>query len=179
MGQLADSGFDTWGLEPSASFRDRAIQRGIAADRLRLGAIEDAEYETASFDLVSFGAVLEHLHNPADAIARALGWLSPNGLLLAGVPSARWLIGRLLNLSYRVRGMDYVTNLSPMHDPYHLYEFTLQSFERHGERAGYQVAHSECLPCETFLPGVLAPLAQRVMEATGTGMQLQVWLRRQ
>jgi hypothetical protein len=59
-------------------------------------------------------------------------WLAPNGQIYAEVPSARWLIGRMLNLAYRVRGIDYVTNLSPMHSPYHLYEFELKSFQRHG-----------------------------------------------
>jgi SAM-dependent methyltransferase len=177
MGQLVAHGFDTWGLEPSAAFRDRAIERGTPADRLSLGAVEDAEYDLESFDLVSFAAVLEHLHDPAAAIERALPWLTPGGLMFAEVPSARWLIGRLLNLSYRVRGMDYVTNLSPMHDPYHLYEFTLEAFQRHGERVGYEIAASLIMPCETFLPRPLEPVAQRIMAATDTGMQLQVWLR--
>jgi SAM-dependent methyltransferase len=178
MNRLSAAGFDTWGLEPSASFRDRAIERGTPANRILLAAVEDVDYERGSFDLISFGAVLEHLQDPSEAIARALGWLATDGLLFAEVPSARWLMGRLLNLSYRTRGLDYVTNLSPMYDPYHLYEFTLEAFKRHGDRVGYQVAYSRVLPCETFLPRLLEPFAQRVMAATETGMQLEVWLRR-
>ena len=69
--------------------------------------------------------MLEHLQDPAAALTRALGWLAPSGLIHVEVPSAKWLLGRLLNLATRGLGMDYVTNLSPMHPPYHLYEFTL------------------------------------------------------
>jgi SAM-dependent methyltransferase len=177
MAALSREGFDTWGFEPSAAFRDRAIQHGVSDDRLQLAAVENADYEPGAFDLVSFGAVLEHVYDPASALKRALGWLAPSGLIFVEVPSARWLIGRLLNIAYRAQGLDYVTNLSPMHPPYHLYEFTLESFVRHGRRAGYEVTEHQFLPCETFLPSVLTPIAQRIMAATDSGMQLQVWLR--
>jgi len=87
------------------------------------------------------------------------------------------LVARLLNLAYRVRGLDYVTNLSPMHPPYHLYEFTLESFVQHGRRTSYSVVDHRFYVCETFLPRVVDRLANRVMTATNTGMQLEVWLR--
>lgn len=177
MGYLSRRGYDAWGLEVSPQFRDAAIDRGIDPNRLALSSVEEAEYAPQSFDLVSFGAVLEHLHNPAAAIERALRWIDSAGLIFIEVPSARWLIGRLLNLTYRVRGLDYVTNLSPMHEPYHLYEFTEEAFSRHGARVGYEIAHSDLLACETFLPVRLERVAQRIMDATDTGMQLQIWLR--
>ena len=176
MTVLERNGFDCYGLEPSQSFRDRAISRGVRAGRLQLAAIEDAEYGPDAFDLVTFGAVLEHLRDPASAIARALFWLAPGGLIHAEVPSSRWLLARLLNAAYRAQGLDYVTNLSPMHPPYHLYEFALGSFQRHGDRTGYEVVAHRLFACETFLPRPFGSLATRVMEATGTGMQLEVWL---
>ncbi len=178
MSALERHGFDTYGLEPSRSFHQRALSRGIHTDRLQLAAIEEADYEQDMFDLVSFGAVLEHLRDPAVALGRALGWLAPGGLIQAEVPSARWLLARLLNAAYRAQGLDYVTNLSPMHPPYHLYEFALASFQRHGDRTGYKVIAHQSFVCETFLPQPLRTLATRVMRETGTGMQLQVWLAR-
>ncbi len=178
MRALEHHGFDAYGLEPSQTFHKRATASGIEADRLQLATVEDAEYEQGTFDFVTFGAVLEHLQDPAWAVKRALTWLAPYGLLHVEVPSSRWLIARALNVAYRIQGMDYVTNLSPMHPPYHLYEFSLASFRRHGERAGYRLVAHQTLPCETFLPKTLESLATRVMNATGTGMQLQVWLAR-
>jgi hypothetical protein len=63
-----------------------------------------------------------------------------------------------------------------MRPPYHLYEFQLASFERHGARAGYRVAAHSVFPADTFLPKRAAAIATRVMDKTQTGMQLQVWL---
>ena len=173
MDVLARHGFDAHGLEPSRSFYDRAISRGIPADHLRLATVEDVDYERETFDLVTFGAVLEHLQDPAVAIERALGWLSPGGLIHAEVPSARWLMARLLNLVYRLQGLDCVTNLSPMHPPYHLYEFTPASFRRHGERVGYELVEYQLFVCQTFLPRPLDAVAtsrhgrQRDRDAVG------------
>ena len=177
MDALQDGGFDAYGLEPSASFRDEAMKRGIEKERLQLATIEDASYDRGTFDLISFSAVLEHFQAPGSALERAMEWLAEEGLIFVEVPSARWLLGGLLNTAYRVQGLDYVTNLSPMHPPYHLYEFTLESFIKHGERVGYAVAEYHFLPCETFLPRPLEKVAQRLMAATDTGMQLQLWLR--
>jgi SAM-dependent methyltransferase len=178
MNGLGTRGFDTSGLEPSASFHERAIASGIAPGRLQLAAVEDAEYEPNSFDFILFSAVLEHLLEPGAAIERALGWLAPGGLVYAEVPSARWLLARGLNLIYRAQGSDYVTHLSPMHPPFHFYEFTVESFHRHGARARYGVVDQRVFPGETFMPWPLARLATQVMDATGSGMVLEVWLRR-
>jgi SAM-dependent methyltransferase len=174
---LTDAGFDTNGIEPSPQFRNRAIDNGLPANQIQLAELEEAEYPSASFDFVTFGAVLEHLHDPAAAIERALDWLAPRGLIHVEVPSARWLIGRLINLSYRIRGLDFVSNLSPMHPPYHLYEFTLESFERHGQRAGYRTVAHRFFACETLLARPASRVATWIMERTDTGMQLQVWLQ--
>ena len=178
MSALERYGFDAFGLEPSAAFRERAVANGIDPDRLRLGSVEDTEYEAGSFDFVTFGAVLEHLQNPATALTRAVRWLTSGGLIHAEVPSANWLLARLLNIANRARGLNYVTNLSPMHPPYHLYEFTLDSFVQHGRRTtSYRVVGHRFYVCKTFLPVPADRLANRVMTATDTGMELEVWLR--
>ena len=71
-----------------------------------------------------------------------------------------------------------MTNLSPMHPPYHLYEFTALAFRRHAVRAGYVVVADEILSSSpTYLPTPFDAIATRLMNATGTNMQLQVWLR--
>jgi SAM-dependent methyltransferase len=177
MQELQRRGFEVFGLEPSPAFRDRAIAEGADSGRLQLATIEDADYEPARFDLLAFSAVLEHLQDPAVALERSLRWLKPGGLVYVEVPSARWLIARMLNLYYRALSLGYVTNLSPMHPPYHLYEFTPDAFVGHGRRAGYDLVESRFWVCRTFLPSFAAPIATRIMSATGTGMDLEVWLR--
>jgi SAM-dependent methyltransferase len=179
MRALDAAGFDAHGIEPSAAFRQAAIDHGaISPDRLQLGAIETVDYQPGSFEFVTFGAVLEHVADPAGAIDCAMRWLTRGGLIHAEVPSARWLTARLVNVAYRLQGLDYVTNLSPMHPPYHLYEFTERSFEAHAARSGYSIAFTRLMTGrESYLPGPDAAW-RWLQDRTGTGMQLEVWLSR-
>jgi 2-polyprenyl-3-methyl-5-hydroxy-6-metoxy-1,4-benzoquinol methylase len=171
MRSLSHAGFDTWGIEPSEPFYERAVQN-VDAARLKLATIEEAEFPPASFDFITFGAVLEHLQEPRAAIDKAMKWLKPGGIIHAEVPNARWLIARLVNLYYRLIGTRYVTNLSPMHPPFHLYEFTPRSFKRY-RVVKHRVDVCTVVHC-TRLP---RPLMWLLMKATGTGMQLTVYLR--
>jgi SAM-dependent methyltransferase len=178
MKTLARRGLDAYGIEPSEEFARAAIERGgIPSDRLQCASVEGAEFPGKTFDFVTFGAVLEHVHDPGGAIERALGWCAPGGLVHLEVPSSRWLMNRLFNFAYRVRGLDYCANISPMHVPYHLYEFGLESFRRHGQRAGYHIVEARQYVGDTYLPSPASRIASRVMAATGTGMQLELWLR--
>ena len=179
MRALAVAGFDTFGIEPSASFRQLALKGGIDSKRLSLAGVESASFDAESFDFITFGAVLEHLPSPSQSLVQTLKWLKPGGIIQAEVPSSKWLISRLANFYFRVRGTNYVTNLSPMHSPFHLFEFGLRSFELHGRRFGYQVALHRYSVCEIpYLPWFMHPLLRWYMERTNSGMQLTVYLRK-
>jgi SAM-dependent methyltransferase len=171
--------YDAFGIEPSPSFHQHAIQKlGIDSERLQLVSIEDADFPREHFEFITFGAVLEHLFDPSDALARALVWLKPNGVIHAEVPSSKWLTARLVNWYYRLRGSDFVGNLSPMHPPFHNFEFNIKSFQLNGQELGYRVEESRIFICKTYLPTLIEPIARQVMKYTGTGMQLSVWLRK-
>lgn len=177
MKLLTRNGWDAHGIEPSGPFIEYATRRnGIPPDRIKPGTVEAAQYPPGSFNLITFGAVLEHLYSPAAAIERALGWLRPGGILHIEVPSSRYAVAKILNAYFRLRGVNYVTHLSPMHPPYHLFEFSHRSFERHGEAAGYHVVKHE------YVPGIMPNRLHRAltpwMRRNGSGMQLTVWLRR-
>ena len=180
MVALDRAGFEVSGIEPSPSFRRWAIDRmGIPDGRLQLGSIERADFPLNSFDFINFAAVLEHLTDPAAALQKTVGWLKPGGLMYVEVPSAAFLLSRLVRLFYRLTGAGgYVINTSPLHVPYHLYEFGLESFVRHGARAGYAVAFHEHYPCAGYMPRWLIGPSNAVMRWTDTGMQLAVWLRK-
>lgn len=177
---LALAGFEVEGFEPSISFREKAIEKmGIRADKLKLGLIEEMEFPTGSFDFITFGAVLEHLYDPSEAIAKALKWLKEDGVIQVEVPSSDWLISKLVNIFYKITGTNFVTNISPMHEPYHLYEFTLQSFIENGKVNNYKVASFDYTICSlVHIPRILHPLFRWYMHKTNTGMQLTVWLKR-
>jgi 2-polyprenyl-3-methyl-5-hydroxy-6-metoxy-1,4-benzoquinol methylase len=176
---LSKAGFDAYGFEPSKQFHERAISKmGINPDKLKLGMIEEVEYPENHFDFISFGAVLEHLYDPSDSILKTLKWLKPNGIIHIEVPSSDWLIGKIINFFYKLKLTDYVGNLSPMHEPFHLYEFGLKSFEKHARQHGYELAFHEYYVSQTFMPKIADYILKPYMRWTNTGMLLCVWLRK-
>ncbi len=181
MRSLIHGGFDAWGVEPSEPFRAFAIDKnGLDPDRVQLAKMEEAEFAPGQFDFITFGAVLEHLLDPSVALERALGWLKPSGLLHAEVPSSNWLPARLANAYYRLMGTTFVTHLSPMHVPFHLFEFTPASFIANGRRLGYTLAeHRFDAVGFTNVPKPLYRPLRSIMARTGTGMQLIAYLRKQ
>jgi predicted SAM-dependent methyltransferase len=123
--------------------------------------------------------VLEHLYDPSAAIEKALRWLKHGGLIHIEVPSSKWLVNRIANTLYKLQGLDYVANISPMHNPYHIYEFGLESFKKNAALHHYKLVHHSYEVCETYLPKFLNALAVPYMRSTDTGMQLEVWLRKE
>lgn len=177
---LKREGFDAYGLEPSKPFYERAIEKmKIPEEQLKLCSIEEAEYDKNFFDFISFGAVLEHLYFPSEAIKQTLKWLKPGGLIHIEVPSSNWLINKILNNYYRIKGMDYVANISPMHPPFHLSEFSYKSFAESAKENNFTIEDHCYYVCKTFMPKFLDPFLKSYMKKTRTGMQLCIWLRKE
>ncbi len=176
---LKNAEFDAHGLEPSKPFRERAISvMNISPNKLKLGMLEEVEYPSNEFDFITFGAVLEHLYDPSESILKAFRWLKPNGVLHMEVPSSDYLIAKIINIYYRLLGTNYVTNISPMHEPFHLYEFSLKSFLEHSKQNNYKIASYRYYVCPIyFLPKVTHPALKWYMTKTNTGMQLSIWLK--
>jgi 2-polyprenyl-3-methyl-5-hydroxy-6-metoxy-1,4-benzoquinol methylase len=176
---LGEAGFDAFGFEPSVPFYERAISKmHVNSDRLKLGMIEDVDYPENTFDFITFGAVFEHLYHPAACLEKALTWLAPGGLIHIEVPSSKHLIAKIIDTYFRIRGTNYVTHLSPMHSPFHLYEFGLKSFQELGRRLNYSVIKHHYDVCTIdFVPGFLHPIFRKYMQWTNSGKQLTVFLK--
>ncbi len=174
------AGFEFHGFEPIAQFRDLALKTlDLPESRIGHYGIEQADYPIESFDLVNFGAVLEHLYDPATALSRAVTWLRPGGRIVLEVPSSNWLIARFINRFFRLRGTAYVTHCSPMHRPFHLYEFGAKSFAANGMRNGYKIENMLIEPgVDPNMPPRMQSLLRPVMAATGTGMMLHAVLQK-
>lgn len=179
MKVLESIGFETYGIEPSQTFYNKAISKlGILENRLKMESIEDASYPADEFDFISFGVVLEHIYKPSQALNKALNWLKPGGLIHIEVPSSNWLTNKIINFLYRIRGLDYTGHLSPMHEPFHLHEFSLESFKKNATINGYEIVFHEHYVCNTYLPKFLNSILKPLMKWTNTGMQLCVWLKK-
>lgn len=180
MKSLETKGFKTYGLEPSKPFYDRAIERmNIPRDRLMLSSVEDAEYEENTFDFINFGAVFEHLYEPSYCLSKALKWLKKDGIIQIEVPSSKWLMPKFMNFYFKLVGTNYVTNLSPMHSPFHLYEFDIKSFEELSKKLNFSIVKQRVEVCSIYhVPKVLHPILKWFMKKTNRGMQLTVYLRK-
>jgi 2-polyprenyl-3-methyl-5-hydroxy-6-metoxy-1,4-benzoquinol methylase len=180
MLSLEHSGFNTFGLEPSIPFYERALSKmNIDSKKLNLGAIEDLNYEKNSFDFITFGAVFEHLYEPSKGLEKALEWLKPNGIIHIEVPSSKWLIPSFMNLYFKIVGTNYVTNLSPMHTPFHLHEFDTKSFQELAKRLDFSIVKRKYDVCSIYyIPKFLHPILKWYMKKTDKGMQLTVYLKK-
>ena len=105
-------------------------------------------------------------------------WLKKGGLMHIEVPSSNWFVSKLGNTYHKVFNPGFASNLSPMHPPYHLYEFSHKSFQIHGSMNNYEVAKHSYHVCQTYLPKILDPIVIPYMKATDSGMQLVIWLRK-
>lgn len=181
MLSMQNQGFEVYGLEPSIPFYERAITKmAIEKEKLKLGAIEDLEYEQEYFDFITFGAVFEHLYEPSKCLEKAFRWLKPNGVIHIEVPSSKWLLPRFMNFYFKLIGTNYVTNLSPMHTPFHLHEFDLKSFNKLSNKLKFKVDNYHYDVCSIYyFPKIFHGLLRRYMKATNEGMQLTVYLRKQ
>ncbi len=176
---LTKAGFDTYGIEPSKNFYNAAIERmKIDPDRLKVSSIEAAEFPDNYFEFITFGAVLEHFYNPSESINKAMRWLKKDGIIQIEVPSSDWMINKILNAFYKIQGLDYVANISPMHEPFHLYEFSLKSFQDNAALNGYDIIHHEYYVAKTYMPRIIDWIIVPIMRMMSTGMQLCVWLRK-
>jgi 2-polyprenyl-3-methyl-5-hydroxy-6-metoxy-1,4-benzoquinol methylase len=180
MKSLEAGGFETYGFEPSEPFHQRAIEKmNIKPESLKLGAIEEVDYEKDSFDFITFGAVFEHLYEPSQCLEKALGWLKKDGIIQIEVPSSKWLMPKFMNAYLRLAGTNYVTNLSPMHSPFHLYEFDIKSFEELSKKLNYSIVKSRFDVCSIYyVPKFLHPMLKWYMKKTNKGMQLTVYLKK-
>lgn len=176
---LTHHGYDAYGIEPSNEFHQRAIQTmGVSPEKLQCTPVEKASYPDNYFDAILMTAVLEHVYHPKETLQQLLSWVKPGGIIYLQVPSSNWLMGKLMNLLYLLKGNDYVANLSPMHEPFHLYEFSKQSFKAVEPHLQFKTLDYKYFICDTYMPKILQPLFKTIMKQTDTGMEIGIWIQK-
>jgi SAM-dependent methyltransferase len=178
MRALERNGIDAYGLEPSKNFYDFAVAKGVRSDRLFNKSIEDAAFSDEQFDLIIFSAVFEHLYDPNQALVNALKWLKPGGMVYIGVPTNRIFIQLLANLFYKLKGLDYVSNISPMHAPFHLYEFDLRSFKKNSALNNYTIKHVDFWTTQDYVFRKPNSVIRKIIKLAKADMNLTIWLRK-
>ena len=110
---MRERGFDVRGVELSAPMAAEARAR-LGAERVHLGTIFDTPYEDASFDLVTFWDVVEHLPDPIAALREARLLLKPEGLLLIETQNVESRFARLMGRRWQhFKQVEHLWHFSP------------------------------------------------------------------
>jgi 2-polyprenyl-3-methyl-5-hydroxy-6-metoxy-1,4-benzoquinol methylase len=120
-------GWDVWGLEPSHWAAERAQAQGL---RVRQGTLATADFEPASFDVITLWDVIEHVPNPLGDLARVYELLKPGGLTVLHTIDIESPFARLMGHRW------------PWLMEMHLYYFSPRTLRRMLEDLGFEVLHS-------------------------------------
>jgi SAM-dependent methyltransferase len=124
--RMQERGWDVSGMDFSEYAADQTRRRfGIP---VLVGTLPHPQIGPASFDVITMGQVLEHIHNPRSVIEAAAGALRPGGMLVISVPN-------LDSWGFRFFGPDWW----PLDLPRHLIHFTPATLRRFVEASGLEV----------------------------------------
>lgn len=123
--EMAQKGWDVEGIEFSKMAADRSRKLGYGVHD---GQIETAPTPSEPFDLVVGWMVLEHMHDPVEALRKVHTWTKPDGWLALSVPN----IG---SYQFSLFGDAWF----PLQLPNHLFHFTRDSLSRVLNAGGWNV----------------------------------------
>ena len=178
-----EQGWQATGIELSPTFADFAA-RHSGAEILRT-PLDECRFPDASFDIVILSAVLEHLYNPDQTIKEISRVLRRGGALFLDVPNEGGLYFRVGNMYERLKGRDWVVNLAPTFEPYHVFGFNPKSlrallakhsFKPHG---WHIYAGTSLVPAHGGLAAYLEQQASRLITTVSRfgslGTYIETW----
>lgn len=183
------AGFRVRGVEISPQAAESS-RRDLGLD-VHSGRLEDAPFESRSFDVAYADNVLEHTTAPAAVLARLRELLRPGGHLVVIVPTYvnspyfRLLLRARRLLPQRFLGQPLLKILKSGPDgdsgaPYHLLEFDRRTVVLLVRRAGFEIVRAQAsLPMPAHLFEVAAPslrvrILRGVFRALDFGMRAGV-----
>jgi 2-polyprenyl-3-methyl-5-hydroxy-6-metoxy-1,4-benzoquinol methylase len=182
----ARRGWDAEGLDISPAFVARARELGVRAS---VSTLAERAFDDASLDAVTLIEVIEHLYDPGATTRELARVIRPGGLVFVSTPNEESIYQMLGNAYYRLRGLDWVVNLSPTWDLYHVQGFSPRSLRF------LLTAHGFIIERLMTHPGSYLPLPRRqglwgwlehagvsaafeLGRLTGRGPFLYAWARR-
>jgi SAM-dependent methyltransferase len=125
LSRMAAKGWQVRGVEFVEGAAAKARARGF---EVSVGRIEDQDLGDGTFDLIAAWMVVEHLHEPVEALRKLRGAAAPNGWLAISVPDAG-------SVGLRIFG----DNWYALGAPIHLFHYTKATIAAVLERAGWRV----------------------------------------
>ncbi|ACB33243.1 Methyltransferase type 11 [Leptothrix cholodnii SP-6] len=171
--EMRAQGWSVEGIEYSDAAAQSAREMGI---HVQTASVETARDPERTADVATAWMVLEHLHDPVQALVKIRRWLKPDGYLVGVVPDANALDRRLFGELW------YALQL-----PSHLYHYTPATLRQVLDTAGWELVQTRWQPnernllisLEWWLAGRNRPTAKKCLlwlkEARGA-RRLRRWL---
>lgn len=178
-----EAGWEATGIDPSPTFADYAERRSGA--EVKREPVERCGFPAGSFDAVILAAVLEHLYDPDATVREIARVLRPGGAFFVDVPNEAGLYFRLGNLYQRLRGRDWVVNVAPTFEPFHVFGFGPRSLRALLAKHGFEVRDWRVYGGRSMVPrrggalGALEHFAARAVTAVSNlgelGTYIETW----
>jgi SAM-dependent methyltransferase len=178
-----EAGWEVDAIDLSHSFADYAERR--SGVKVRREPIEHCGFPEGSFDAVILAAVLEHLYNPDATVREIARVLRPDGAFFVDVPNEAGLYFRLGNLYERLRGRDWVVNVAPTFEPFHVFGFNPRALRALLAKHGLAVRNWRVYGGRAMVPrrggalGTLEHFAARAVTAVSRlgelGTYIETW----
>lgn len=167
-------GWTAIGLEPATEFARFARQ--YSGSEIVEAKLEDRPFERESLDVVTLGAVLEHVFNPVELLTEINRVLRPGGMLWLDVPNEAGAFYRLGNAYQRLRGRDWVVNLSPTFPPYHVFGFTPRALRALADRTRFDLIKFKTYATTPVIETLESPVPQRYRRVLGWVLSLSAMI---
>ncbi len=155
LNELADLGWETWGVEIDPKATARAAHCG---HRVWTGSLEDCDVPESSVDVVRMVHVLEHVPSPTETLTAIRRVLRPGGRLIIEVPN----IAHVLSAAFR-------DNSWSVDLPRHFYHFSPETLRKVVQFVGLQVQHVETVGNPRYL---VQSIRLALMDRAGFGSKL-------
>jgi len=129
----AKGNWDLWGVEPSPSLSE--IARKYFNLNVKTAYLEEAGFQSNSFDVISMIDVFEHITNPATILKEINRILKPGGILFIKVPNGLFnlLKFRLAKFAGRLKNYDIFDSYE------HVVHYSENSLEKMLAKYGFSV----------------------------------------
>ncbi|MDX6270507.1 MAG: hypothetical protein QOD28_1730 [Acidobacteriota bacterium] len=181
-----ERGWQAEGCDVSAEF----VRYACEVNRVNAHAatLEQMRYPDNSFDAVTLVEVIEHLYEPAETMRELSRVVRAGGLVYLSTPNEESVYQSLGNLYYKARGRDWVVNLCPTWNLYHVQGFSPRSLRYLLEHNGFAVEEmvvypgTFAVPQGTGLWGQVERVGARAIEqlanALGRSPYMYAWARK-
>jgi 2-polyprenyl-3-methyl-5-hydroxy-6-metoxy-1,4-benzoquinol methylase len=136
--ELSDNGCESYGVELNPDSVEICRKKGL---NVKVGSIDDLDFEEGFFDTVILWHVIEHVPFPMKALEKIKKILKPGGSVFLFLPNASSYFAALFGISW-----------VNWHIPFHFYHFTPDTFRRVARKSEFDIVRLKTATPEYYFP---------------------------